>query len=64
MKQKLEALLLALVIFTAAYLTGSFVEADFNITHWNPLARIFVGVFGMLFSAMIASLHYNELKNK
>ena len=63
MNKKLEAVLVGLGVFTTAYLTGCFVEADFNITHWNPLTRLFVGLFGMLFSAMITSFHYNEIKN-
>jgi len=63
MNKKLEAVLIGLGVFTAAYLTGSFVEADFNITHWNPLTRLFVGVIGMLISVMITPLYYNEIKH-
>ena len=63
MNKKLEAVLVGLVVFTSAYLAGCFVEADFNISHWNQVTRLFVGVIGMLISVMITPLYYNEIKH-
>ncbi len=45
MNKELKAVLLGLVVFTTAYLAGCFVEADFNISHWNQGTRLFVGLF-------------------
>jgi hypothetical protein len=63
MNKELKAVLLGLGVFTAAYLAGCFVEADFNISHWNQGTRLFVGLFGMLFAVMTTSMHYNEIKH-
>lgn len=63
MNKKLEAVLVGSGVFTAAYLTGCFIEADFNITQWSPLTRTMIGVLGMFISAMITSFYYNEIKH-
>jgi hypothetical protein len=64
MNKKLEAVLIGLGVFAAAYLTGCFVEANFNIAQWSPLTRIMIGVLGMFISAMITSFYYNEIKHE
>ena len=60
MNKKLEAVLAGFFVFGLFYLVGSFVETDFNIKNWEPVARIIVGVIGVIFAA-IASAAYATL---
>jgi hypothetical protein len=59
MNKKLEAVLVGLGVFTAAYLTGCFMEFDFNITHWDKATRFITGLIGLASLPIIVLTHYN-----
>lgn len=53
MKNIIKSLAAGLLVFTLIYLVGSFIAADFNITHWAQEGRIMCGVFGGLISLTV-----------
>jgi hypothetical protein len=38
-----------------SYLMGAFVEVSFDISQWNPVTRVMVGVLGPLMAALMTS---------
>ena len=59
MKQLFKAILHGVLLFTAFYLIGAFVNSNFNITTWSMDARVLVGVLGgfLSISLTLASYH-------
>lgn len=43
----MKELKLPIAIFLVGYFVGAFISASFNISHWNPFIRGFIGFGGL-----------------
>ena len=60
MKDLFKSILHGVLLFTAFYLIGAFVNSDFNINTWTLDARVLVGVVGGALSIILTLASYQS----
>lgn len=56
MNQILQGAVTALILFSIAFLIGSFTQVSFDIAEWEPTARGLVGILGGILSTIVGCI--------